>query len=291
MPALVFNALRADPTRTSLIRRRFQGEMRRRFAKLRRAVVDFLVTKDALGLKEKKLGLVLHAHEREFEFRTDAEKLDAFNEWLKQQIDAQLLSAPPGTPARTPWTAEFIESAWKKGELNAFLSSKQAQVLEEAGVGMETQEAFLRSSFGQPEALSKVRLLATRAFESLKGVTATMASQMNQILAQGMIDGTGPAEIAREMTAKIDSLTETRALLIARTEVISAHAEGQLNAFEKLGVEELGVKAEWVTAGDDRVCPECHEMEGKVFSIEEAAGLIPLHPNCRCTWVPFIPNK
>ena len=287
------NALRTDPTRTSLIRRRFQAEMMRRVKKLIAALREFLIEKDALGLKQKKLGFAILAEEaghREFEFRTDAEKLEAFNNWLKQQVEANLLSPSPGTPAGRPWLSEFIESAFKKGQLNAFLSSKQASLLEQEGVGSQTMESFLRSSFGQAEATSKARLLATRAFEDLKGVTSTMSSQMNQILAQGIIDGTGPAEIAREMVEKIGSLTEKRALVIARTETIAAHAEGQLDAFENLGVDELGVKAEWVTAGDDRVCPECHDMEGKVFDVEEARGLIPLHPNCRCTWVPFIPT-
>jgi len=27
-------------------------------------------------------------------------------------------------------------------------------------------------------------------------------------------------------------------------------------------------------------------MEGEVFTVEEAHGMIPLHPNCRCTWIP-----
>lgn len=287
---LVRNALRTDPTRTSLIRRRFQAEMMKRIKKLIAALRDFLVEKDALALKEKKLGIAMLAREREFEFRTDAEKLEAFNNWLKQQIEADVLSVSPGTPPGSPWMAEFIESAFKKGQLNAFLSSKQAQLLQDEGVGIQTQENFLRSAFGQSETMSKVKLLATRSFEDLKGVTSTMASQMNQILAQGLIDGSGPAEIAREMVERIGSLTQTRALTIARTETIAAHAEGQLDAFGQLGVDELGVKAEWVTAGDDRVCPDCSEQEGKIFTVEEARGLIPLHPNCRCTWVPALPK-
>lgn len=279
------NLLRTDPTRTTLIRRRFVTEMRRRFMKLRRAVIDFIDTKDALALKTKKLGIAILAREREFEFRSDPEKLKAFNAWLRQQIEQDVLSTPPGTPFDTPWLSEFIESAFKKGELNAWMMANQANLLEGI-VGEQNMEQFLRSAFQQPEVLDKVRLLATRAFEDLKGVTSTMAAQMNQILAQGMIDGTGPAELAREMVERIGSLTETRALAIARTETIAAHSEGQLDAFEKLGVDELGVKAEWTTAGDDRVCPECHEKEGKLFTIEEARGLIPLHPNCRCAWIP-----
>jgi hypothetical protein len=74
--------------------------------------------------------------------------------------------------------------------------------------------------------------------------------------------------------------------MIARTEIINAHAEGQLDSFDMLGVEEVGVVAEWATAGDDRVCEECASIEGELFTVDEARGMIPLHPNCRCAWIP-----
>lgn len=279
------NPLRVDPTRTTTIRKRFIADMNRRFKKLKAALKEFLDEDDALGLRKFTTRIILHA-EREFQFRTDAGKLQAFNDWFKQQIDASVLSVPSGSDPTRPWTAQYVESAYKKGQVNAYAASKEGLSMADFGVGEQTQEQFLRSSFSQPETVSKVQLLATRSFEDLKGVTATMSSQMNRILAQGLVDGTGPEALAKEMSSAIDDLTSKRALVIARTEVIAAHAEGQLDAFDKLGVEELGVKAEWSTAGDDRVCPECAEMEGQVFDIEEARGMIPLHPNCRCTWIP-----
>jgi hypothetical protein len=67
--------------------------------------------------------------------------------------------------------------------------------------------------------------------------------------------------------------------MLARTEIVNAHAVGQLNAFRMLGLEELGVMAEWSTGGDDRVCPDCGALEGEIFTVDEAEGMIPLHPN------------
>ena len=145
---------------------------------------------------------------------------------------------------------------------------------------------FLREAFGSPEALSKIELVSTRAFEELRGVTATMSQQLSRHLANGLAQGLGPSVIARNMRLSIGNLTRTRAMMIARTEVIAAHAEGQLDSFERLGVEEVGILAEWSTAGDDRVCPLCDELEGVVMTVKEARGLIPRHPNCRCAWIP-----
>lgn len=188
-----------------------------------------------------------------------------------------------------PWTAKYMESAYKKGKLNAYISSQKADFLTETkALKAKLQETFLKKSFNAPELTSKIELLATRSFEELRGVTSAMAQQMNRILAGGIADGSNPRSIAAEMSAAIDTLTDRRALLIARTEVINAHAEGQLDSFQELGVEDLGVDVEWSTAGDDRVCPECEALNGQTYSIDEARGLIPLHPNCRCSWVPAV---
>lgn len=263
------------------------AEMARRMRLLREAVKDFIATQDALGLKEKRPLLLAAASLRQYEFLTDGKKLTAFSDWLKDQMEKDLLSAINsqglkfGSNTTGPWTTKYIESAYKRGVLNAYLAAKQT-----AGDITATQAEFLRDSFNAPETLSKIELLGTRAFEGMKGISGAIATDLNRILAQGLTDGSGPEEIAKEMSDKIDSISRSRALTIARTEIIHAHAEGQLDSFAALGIEELGINAEWSTAGDDRVCPECEPLEGQVFAVDDAHGLIPLHPNCRCTWIP-----
>jgi SPP1 gp7 family putative phage head morphogenesis protein len=278
-------SLGVDPTRTTLLRNQFSADISRRFRKLRDAVVDFMDDKDALGLKDRRSFIIL-VQPREYEFRTDSGKLQAFNDWLLQQMAAGILSPPEGADPTQPWTWEYIDSSYRKGLTNAYFESKKTGHAKAAGIGQTSKEQFLALAFAQPETRFKVQLLATRSYELLKGVNATMGSEMNRILAQGMIDGIGPVRIAKQMADKIDSLTRARALTIAHTEVIYAHAEGQLDAFEKLGVSELGVKAEWSTALDGRVCPLCAAMEGRMFKIEASHGMIPLHPRCRCSWKP-----
>jgi len=285
------NPLRGDPTRTLSLRNRFGAEMTRRLRSLRNALWDFLVDKDAFGLKDRKYlvpfsKLLGNVQPRQYEFLTDANKLTVFNEWFRQQVEANVLVPSPGTPAGQPWTSPYVESAYRRGQLNAYLSSKEADLLIPAGFGDQTSDEFLRNSFLQPETVSKVQLLGTRAFEQMKGMTATMQSDMNHILAQGIADGRGAEDVANQLFDRLQTISESRALTITRTEIIHAHAEGQLDSFERLGVKELGIRAEWSTAGDDRVCDLCAPLEGQVFELEEARGMIPYHPNCRCSWLP-----
>lgn len=297
------SAFKMDPTRTLHIREAFQAEIRRRFRRFKDNLWDFLVTKDALGLKKGEQP-VHNVEPREYQFLTDSQKLAQFNLWLQRQIEIDLFNADfttgvlrigsgtglgfGGSMGTGPWTAKYIESSYKKGLINAYLASRRGLESDDPNYIADSQEQFLRESFLAPERLSKVQLLASRPFEQLKGISAQIGSQLNTILAQGMIDGIGVISLANEMTDRVDSLSNSRAMTIARTEVIHAHAEGQLDGFEDLGVEELGVEAEWSTAGDGRVCPVCAALEGKTFSVDEARGRIPQHPNCRCTWIPKI---
>jgi len=75
-------------------------------------------------------------------------------------------------------------------------------------------------------------LLYTRSYEELKGITSAMAQQVSRVVADGMANGLGPASIARNLSNTITGITRQRAMTMARTEVIHAHAEGQLDSFE-----------------------------------------------------------
>lgn len=282
--------LRADPTKTTRLRARFGAEIKRRFRDLEKRLWEQLVTHNFLDLEEP-ISLAENAA-GDFLFTTDPQKLVAFNDWFARQVQDSIFFVPPGTPLNEPWLADYVDSAYKRGVMNAWFSSQRRQDLLGPGPGGGmSQEQFLAGSFAAPESMAKVRLLAMRVLEDLKGVTNAMATEMSRILTQGLIDGKSAIPIAREMVKKIRGMTMNRAMVIVRTEIIRAHAEGQLDAYRRLGVEQLGLQVEFSTAGDDRVCPICARLEGKVYSIDSASGVIPVHPQCRCAWLPYIPTK
>lgn len=74
--------------------------------------------------------------------------------------------------------------------------------------------------------------------------------------------------------------------VLARTETQKATSEGTITAYKDLGVQ----RVRWLTIMDDRTDAECIENNGKLMTLEEASGQIPIHPNCRCTWVPVGPT-
>lgn len=273
---------RADPTRTTLIQSAFVADITTRQERLKEAVVRFIKTDDELGLT---------TNVRRYEFLTSDKKLATFSTWLQGQIDADLLSLIGQTDPENPWTAEYVASAYRQGMIRAYVDSHKADLAADAEFYNKSQAAFLRSSFNAPEAMEKVKLLATRVFEDMKGLAAAEKNQLNRILAEGMANGEGVDAITRDMVDTIDGMSRGRASTIVRTETVRAHAEGQLDAFAAMNIEELVVMAEWSTAGDDAVCPECDDLDGIVMTIDEARGLLPRHPNCRCAWIPADPDR
>lgn len=304
------NPLKRDPSRTKTLRDRFQRELRKRFRILKRRIRELLVEEDALGLRgktrEQRAAFAFDSSEMfqqnhlienayrggRWRFMMSRGVLDMFLNWLQGQFKE--LIAPEGEGGS--FLDDYIEEGFRRGMERAFDDTRRSQrVLEEIKKSAEEfakkdfyaggKREFLRSSFGRRIAKSKVSILAERTLTDLKGITESSARRMQHILLDGLVEGQHPRKIARDMSKALD-IDRKRAETIARTEIIRTHAEGQLQALEDMGVDEIGVMVEWATAGDNRVCPLCEELEGVVLKVKEAHNLLPRHPNCRCAYIP-----
>lgn len=75
---------------------------------------------------------------------------------------------------------------------------------------------------------------------------------------------------------------------VARTEVNGAYNEGRLEGFKQSGVVD---RVQFSTSPDERLCPICAGLEGMVYKLEQASGVIPQHANCRCQWIPLLTGE
>lgn len=269
--------LNVDPTRTIALRTKLVRTIERKIRELKKELYKFIVEQNGLGLT---------ANASPYDFPDDLARIAAYKKWLKEMIDKGLLSTDI---EGKPWLAEFIDSAYKQAVVRSFEEVKAAKAANNPiPVNPSPLSPFYSQLFAGPIEQVRVQLLYIRAFDQLAGVTEAMAGGMSRILADGLANGIGAREVARNLAKEVDGIGKRRALVIARTELVHAYAEGQLDTFENLGVEEVGAEIEWKTAGDAKVCPICRALEGKRYTIKEARGKIPQHPNCRCAWIPYI---
>lgn len=278
------NPLASDPTRMTTLRNAFIADMNRRFKALQKSVTFAVGTQDALGLNDEPLEINQAPGRKAWAFMTDSQKLDAFNLWFKGEIEQEILTVEGAFGE--PWTNQYVGSAYRKGSIRAYTDTKKETNASSLDFYNGSKEQFLESAFNQPERVEKLRFLYTRTFEELKGISNAMSQQVSRTLAQGIANGLGAEEVARRLDNTISGINRTRARVLARTELVAAHSEGQLDSFEDLGITHVGVMVEWSTAGDDKVCPLCRPLEGVVLTIREARGMIPRHAQCRCAWKP-----
>lgn len=292
-----------DPTRTLYLRNSFVSDMNKRFRKLRGVIRRAIIKEDCFGLVSLKILLEpVTPGVKAFDFPRSGDKITAFMKWLKKQEQVELLEVfeqPQfGEAIENAWTNKYIQSAYQRGLLHA----RQEMIKSGYKVPSLEKTGGLEAAFYQPFHLDRVGILYTRVFNDLKGITDAMDQQISRVLSQGITEGKNPVQLARLLTKTITGpdgdlgLTDTlgrfipaqrRALLLARTEIIRAHHQAMIQEYKNWRLEGIRIKAEWKTAGDGRVCPECSSLEGIVYTLKEAESLLPAHPQCRCIALPL----
>ena len=289
--------LQGDPTHTKTLRDNFVKEADRRFRALKLVITQSIVDNDCFALRNSpitqaspsntkgpKWGAIKGEYNpipaRRFNFTRSADKVEGFMDWLEGQQNKGILQvseAPQmGEAIDKQWQNKYIQSSYKKG------IQRGRQELQQAGYSVSSIEAQggIDSAFNQPFHADRVGALYTRAFQELKGITSAMDQQISRTLADGMAQGLGPEQMARNINDRVDKIGRTRARTLARTETIRAHHEATIQEYENAGAEGVTVKAEWSTAGDTKVCPICAPLEGQEYDLKTIRGMIPRHPNC-----------
>ena len=295
-----------DPTGTTTLRNLFARAMSKRFNELVSTIKKAIINQDCFGMRKESI----QTHQMSipgqgaFAFTRSSDKVEAFMKWLQQQIDKGILEVTifqqAGHSVESAWTNLYILDSYKRAVIRARYELKKAGY----DVPSMEQTGGIAMSMSTPFHMDRVGLLFTRVFSDLKGITSAMDAQISRVLAQGMADGDGMMLIARKLVATINGtemgelgITDTlgrfipaarRAEMLARTELIRAYADASLQEYKNWGVIGVSADVEFVSSNDDRVCPECSDLNGQVFTLDEASGVLPVHVNCRCCWVPYL---
>lgn len=127
--------------------------------------------------------------------------------------------------------------------------------------------------------------LQSRSLELAKLVNGTTIEQLRTTLIAGFEAGESVPKLTARVVEYYGQANKVRALMVARTETIAASVEGNLQGYESQAVEIV----EFYTSEDPpRLCTICESYHGVEFTVREAHGMIPLHPRCRCVFLPVI---
>lgn len=195
------------------------------------------------------------------------------------------------------------------GQLTARLDDEAVtRPFQDAIVRQLQRVALAGSEFGREQVETYVfgtrKAVEVGMWELANNAAAQWAMSYGYELVRGLLQTTRDAlqaEVAEyirnsetigQLTARIrqsSGFSEQRARRIAITEITRAFAIGGLQAWKASGVIE---QREWRTNSDEKVCPQCGPLDGKVVGLNEEfdEGVIspPRHPSCRCWHVPKI---
>lgn len=125
-----------------------------------------------------------------------------------------------------------------------------------------------------------------RITSALRPLSGDALEAIRLELIRGVILGDNPRTAAAAMLARVQGAFNgglTRALTIARTEILDAYRAGALAQRQQATDVVTGWR--WLTDLSTRSCPACLALNGSVHAANEAGPHG--HQNCRCTAVPI----
>jgi len=278
-----------DPTRTTVLRRRYASKLRGRFAAINTEIRSGVRDRDVFGLRDdrrtrRRQDTLADPLPSRFPERRDRQ-IETFDAWLQRQMDNDVLGAIDSD------RNQFVRVGYERGVTHADVEARK--------IGLAVPDRDVATVINRPIHREELQLIYTRDYSELEGITQAVSQQSSRTLAEGLAAGENPRDIARRLTDRVDAIGKTRATTLARTSVIDTFNSAALNRYEELGAGGVTVRAEWQTAGDDRVCEICQALEGQTWTIKEARSATvsvaghsdipvkpPAHPRCRCSLQP-----
>ena len=201
--------------------------------------------------------------------------LDKFLEQLKALADVRL----------HPYSDKVIDSVWKEATQRGIMFG----ALQTKKYGLMVPDHIT------PDDWDAIKGFSTKGKTGVRGVSDDINKKIIYEISDAIKEG---RNIDRDLIQSISDIVgkgTDSALRIARTEVMDGVNTGAVKRYVEAGVEKL----EWLTVLDEKACIRdlevpsgdiyagCDELDGVVFDIGEAPKC-PIHPQCRCTLIPFI---
>jgi len=282
---LAVNALTEAARRMKPVQDQYEAEMVKRFGLLEKQIRAKIVDEGFLGGSKIRAAMAVNADV--YDYPHAPEKVKAFMAWLAKQEDQGILEIISyegrSTVMHTGWQNIYVKRSYSKGV--EWAERKMRELGLEIPAAADTAIGVTLAGPFHADALG---MLYTRNFAELEGITRAMDQSISRVLTDGLAQGKNPRAIASDLAGRngrVRKIGLTRARTLARTETARAFDEATLNRYEDYRVE----KVDGIFGGGP--CPTgiCEDIvNAGPYTIQEARGLLPAHPNCTCAWAPAV---
>lgn len=221
------------------------------------------------------------------------------------------LKSKKGIKASVPSAKEYkkrLEKALKSLEKQYMTTvNEPLSAAMDLGYDLQTQVIFDKPSrealiaAKQTDAKGRAAALEARGIETFENVSKTTTDRVMKIVQQGIANGASVDDVAKSIMDSSDMFEPSRAMTIARTEMLTAVSLGQASMMNLAAKAIPGLKKAWVTAQDEDVRESHKNINGEIREADEkfSNGLMyPRDPdgeagdtiNCRCVLVTLAPE-
>jgi SPP1 gp7 family putative phage head morphogenesis protein len=193
-----------------------------------------------------------------------------------------------------PWSIDEPVDEWKRKALQQLATHPmQAYLLGQMLASEKLEQPLHRPLL--PTDGQALQFLQHYTFNEVHSAFEALKSNLRTALIEGISNGENPREVARKMANELDDY-ETQFDVISITETARAESQGRLRELDDAG-EEWCIGS---SAHDARTCDDCLALiDGKKYKVKDVINnsnfgkkrsdwipTIPLHPRCRCVWLP-----
>lgn len=155
----------------------------------------------------------------------------------------------------------------------------------EVSKGLTRTPAFTKLPQTQIEAALRHKFMGKNYSQRIWKNTNDLALQLQKEVAKTLITGESPQKAAKRLRERY-GVAKYKAERLMRTETARFQNEGTADAFQSMGLDQW----RWSATLDSRTDIDCGEIDGHVFSYSDSSAPIPpLHVNCRCSQVAYLP--
>ena len=109
-----------------------------------------------------------------------------------------------------------------------------------------------------------------------------LANTIQEQLVECVATGKSPDKFAKVLMERFN-VSYNNARRLARTEMAHTYNQSALDKYIQAGITEVQI----LEVLDDHTCEECRKLNKKIFPINQVP-LLPVHPNCRGTYLAVI---
>ena len=238
----------------------------------------------------------------------------AYNQWLDYLRDERRKTLKGRKPETITENLVDWDDVRKKGE--ELFRPVLHEILNEAGKAVVERKILKQDRF-DPLGEGAVEWVKEHAAETVAEITQKTIDGIKEYIRWGINEGKSIYHIGRELRPVV-GLTDRLALAvgrrlteletrpkyshytaeqrvkhaeryakklqkyrterIARTETADALSEGELQGYDQMDIKKVKFNA------DPECCDRCSAKDGNIYRIEDAHGVITVHPQCECSW-------